>query len=157
METQQIKSREGFNTLDESNRTNGMESHGNLRAFQREMRQMRRTGLQPGLRRDGKSPCNCVLRNIFRACLKRFYFCADNEPYRSKVVLMPCQGYDVNATWTRTGEDYMADFYLVAKRILTELEFKLFRYHFLLGADWNLCCRRLGMNRGTFFPLDLPD
>ena len=109
------------------------------------------TGLLPGLHRDGKSPCNCVLRNIFRACLKRFYFCADNEPYRSKVVLMPCQGYDVNATWTRTGEDYMADFYLVAKRILDDVEFKLFRYHFLLGADWRLCCRRLGMERGMFF------
>jgi hypothetical protein len=109
------------------------------------------TGLQPGLHRDGKSPCNCVLRNIFRACLKRFYFCADNEPYRSKVVLMPCQGFDVNATWTRTSEDYMADFYLVAKRTLTEDEFRIFRFHFLLGADWKLCCRRLGINRGTFF------
>ena|ERR1700733_3764637 len=109
------------------------------------------TGLLPGLHRDGKSPCKCVLRNIFRACLKRFYFCADNEPYRSKVVLMPCQGYDVNATWTRTGEDYMADFYLVAKRTLTEDEFRIFRFHFLLGADWKLCCRRLGIDRGTFF------
>ena len=109
------------------------------------------TGLQPGLHRDGKSPCNCVLRNIFRSCLKRFYFCADNEPYRSKVVLMPCQGYDVNCTWTRTSEDYMADFYLVAKRILTEDEFRIFRFHFLQGADWKLCCRRLGTDKGTFF------
>ena len=109
------------------------------------------TGLQPGAKRDGKSPCNCVLRNIFRACLKRFYFCADNEPYRSKVVLMPCQGYDVNATWTRTSEDYMADFYLVAKRTLTEEEFRIFRYHFLLGADWKLCSRRFGIDRGQFF------
>ena len=109
------------------------------------------TGLRPGIHRDGKSPCNCVLRNIFRACLRRFYFCAANEPYRSKVVLMPCQGYDVNATWTRHGEDYMADFYLVAKRTLTEDEFRIFRYHFLLGADWKLCCRRLGIDRGSFF------
>jgi len=109
------------------------------------------TGLQPGVHRDGKSPCNCVLRNIFRACLKRFYFCADNEPYRSKVVLMPCQGHDVNATWTRTSEDFMADFYLVAKRTLTDEEFKIFRYHFMLGGDWKLCCRNLGIDRGTFF------
>ena len=109
------------------------------------------TGLMPGAHRDGKSPCNCVLRNIFRACLKRFYFCDDNEPYRSKVILTPCQGADVNCTWTRTSEDYMADFYLVAKRFLEEDEFRIFRFHFLLGADWKLCCRRLGIERGTFF------
>jgi len=109
------------------------------------------TGLQRGVHRDGKSPCNCVLRNIFRVCLRRFYFCAANEPYRSKIVLMPCQGYDVDATWTRTNEDYMADFYLVARRTLTEAEFQLFRFHYLLGADWRLCCGRLGINRGTFF------
>ena len=64
---------------------------------------------------------------------------------------MPCQGYDVNATWTRTAEDFMADFYLVAKRTLTEEEFRLFRYHFLLGADWKLCCAKLGTDRGNFF------
>ncbi len=109
------------------------------------------TGLRPGTHRNGKSPCNCVLRNIFRACLKRFYFCAANEPYRSKVTLMPCQGLDVNCTWTRTSEDYMADFYLVAKRVLEEDEFRIFRFHFLLGADWKLCCRHLNIDRGTFF------
>ena len=109
------------------------------------------TGLRPGLHRDGKAPCNCVLRNIFRACLKRFYFCAVNEPYRSKVTLMPCQGHDVNCTWTRTSEDYMADFYLVAKRVLEEDEFRVFRFHFLLAADWKLCCRRLNIDRGMFF------
>ncbi|MEQ1949057.1 MAG: hypothetical protein ABL995_17835 [Bryobacteraceae bacterium] len=27
----------------------------------------------------------------------------------------------------------------------------MFRYHFLLGADWKLCTRRLGMDRGNFF------
>ena len=64
---------------------------------------------------------------------------------------MPCLGMDVNCTWTRTSEDYMADFYLVARRFLTEDEFRVFRFHFLLGADWKLCCRRLNIDRGTFF------
>jgi len=64
---------------------------------------------------------------------------------------MPCHGLDVNCTWTRTSEDYMADFYLVAKRVLEEDEFRVFRFHFLLGADWKLCCRRLKIDRGTFF------
>jgi hypothetical protein len=48
-------------------------------------------------------------------------------------------------------EEYMADFFLVTKRTLSESEFKLFRFHFLLGADWKLCSRRLGIDRGTFF------
>jgi hypothetical protein len=47
--------------------------------------------------------------------------------------------------------EYLADFILVARRTLTEPEYRLFNYHFLLGADWKLCCRRLGMDRGTFF------
>jgi hypothetical protein len=34
---------------------------------------------------------------------------------------------------------------------LTEAEHDLFKYHFLLGADWKLCCRKLNMDRGNFF------
>lgn len=108
-------------------------------------------GLTPGVDKQGNNPCVCVLRNIFRACLKRFYFCADNEPYRCKVVLVPSEGHDANCSWTRTSENYMADFYLVAKRTLSEAEFRIFKFHFLLGAEWSLCCRRLNMDRGTFF------
>jgi hypothetical protein len=48
-------------------------------------------------------------------------------------------------------EDYMADFVLVARRSLDTLEYDIFRFHFLLGADWKLCCRRLRMDRGNFF------
>jgi hypothetical protein len=29
-------------------------------------------------------------------------------------------------------------------------EHAVFRYHFLLGADWKACCARLGCNRGQF-------
>jgi hypothetical protein len=45
----------------------------------------------------------------------------------------------------------MADFVLIARRTLSEFEYRLFRYHFLLGADWKLCSRRLGIDRGNFF------
>jgi hypothetical protein len=48
-------------------------------------------------------------------------------------------------------EEFVADFCLVSKRALEEPEYLLFKYHFLLGADWRLCCRRLGMDRGSFF------
>jgi hypothetical protein len=52
----------------------------------------------------------------------------------------------------RKSEEYVADFCLIAKRTLTgELEYKIFRFHYLLGADYTLCCRRLNMDRGTFF------
>jgi hypothetical protein len=45
----------------------------------------------------------------------------------------------------------MCDFDLVSRRALSEYEHRIFRYHFLLGADWKLCCRQLKMDRGTFF------
>ena len=45
----------------------------------------------------------------------------------------------------------MADFCLIARRTLNDQEYKLFRYHFLLGADWRLCCRQLKVERGDFF------
>ena len=45
----------------------------------------------------------------------------------------------------------MADFLLVSKRTLTEEEYRIFNYHFLFGADWKLCCRKLNLDRGRFF------
>src|SRR5262249_4290278 len=34
---------------------------------------------------------------------------------------------------------------------LDDFEHRLFRYHFLLGADWKLCTRKLRIDRGNFF------
>ena len=107
-------------------------------------------GLRPG--RGGKwSPCNCVLRTIFRACYARFRYCATKEKYMSKVTLTMCAGKDRKLTWVRKDEDYVADFCLVSRRTLTEFEYRVFRFHFLLGADWKLCCRQMKIDRGTFF------
>jgi hypothetical protein len=53
--------------------------------------------------------------------------------------------------WGMKDEEYMADFCLVSRRALEEPEYLLFKYHFLLGADWRLCGRRLNMDRGSFF------
>ena len=44
----------------------------------------------------------------------------------------------------------MADFELVAKRTLTLADYRLFRMHFLLGADWKLFQRQVGIRRGNF-------
>jgi hypothetical protein len=45
----------------------------------------------------------------------------------------------------------MADFCLVSRRTLDDFEHQIFRFHYLLGADWRLCCRQLKIDRGTFF------
>ena len=60
-------------------------------------------------------------------------------------------GNDRKGGWGRKQEEFMADFCLVSKRALDEDEYRLFPYHFLLGADWRLCCQKLSMDRGTFF------
>ena len=60
-------------------------------------------------------------------------------------------GPERRSVWGRKDEEYIADFCLVSKRFLDEFEYKIFRFHFLLGADWRLCCRQLKMEKGVFF------
>lgn len=69
----------------------------------------------------------------------------------SKVSLVPCRGKDQKMTFARLDEEYIADFCLISRRTLDELEYGVFRNHFLLGADWRLCCRQMRIDRGTFF------
>ena len=97
-------------------------------------------------------PCNCVLRKVFTACLRKFRDCAQQANRLPAVrVEHVSGGRDSRHTWGMKSEEYMADFYLVTRRNLDASEFRLFRFHFLLGADWKLCSRRLGMDRGQFF------
>jgi hypothetical protein len=60
-------------------------------------------------------------------------------------------GQDRRQVWGRKDEEYVADFCLVSERYLDAYEYRLFRLHFLLGADWSLCCRQLEMEKGVFF------
>lgn len=108
-------------------------------------------GLRPEQKGDSSTPCNCVLRAIFKACYSKFRFCASKGKYLSKVTLELSSGVERRATWGRKDEEYMADFCLVTKRTLTAEEYRIFNYHYLLGADWKLCCRKLKMDRGNFF------
>ena len=107
-------------------------------------------GLRPG-RAGASAPCNCVFRAIFRACYARFRQCAMKEKHISRVSLEANPGRQRKATWGMKNEEYMADFVLVSRRTLSESEYKIFKFHFLLGADWKLCCRKLKMDRGEFF------
>lgn len=107
-------------------------------------------GLRKG--RGAKAiPCSCVFRAIFRACYTRFRLCATREKHLSRVNVEHCSGKDSRRTYGRRDEEYIADFCLVSRRALDEFEYRIFRFHFLLGADWKLCCRRLNIDRGTFF------
>jgi len=60
-------------------------------------------------------------------------------------------GRDNRGTWSRKEEEYMADFDLVARRHLDKAHYRVFRYHFLLGASWKVCCERLRLDRGNFY------
>ena len=97
------------------------------------------------------TPCNCVLRSIFRICFNRFERCATQERHLSRVSLEPHAGRSRPDSWGRKDEEFIADFCLLARRTLDREEHRLFRYHFLLGADWKLCARKLHMERGIFF------
>jgi hypothetical protein len=107
-------------------------------------------GLRPG-RAGASAPCNCVFRAIFRACYARFRKCASKEKYISRVSLEANPGRVRKCTWGLKNEEYIADFCLVSRRVLDDQQYRLFKFHFLLGADWKLCCRRLNLDRGEFF------
>src|ERR1700726_4543626 len=79
-------------------------------------------------------PCNCVLRNIFRICYERFRECLCKERFIARVSLEAVHGRDTKSTWSRKDEEYTADFFLVSRRSLSESEYRIFKYHFLLGA-----------------------
>ena len=107
-------------------------------------------GLRPG-RAGVSTPCNCVFRAIFRACYLRFRQCASKEKYISRVSLEANPGRQRKSVWGLKDEEFIADFCLIAKRTLSKREHWTFKFHYLLGADWKLCCRRLQIDRGTFF------
>lgn len=60
-------------------------------------------------------------------------------------------GRSNRGTWSRKEEEYIADFELVSRRHLDDWHYRIFRYHFLLGADWKLCRKRLPISRGNFY------
>lgn len=102
-------------------------------------------------RKGTATACDCVLRNIFKICHNRFRDCVEKEKYLSRVTLEIHSGPDRRGTWGRKDEEYIADFIRLAERALTGEEQRIFRYRYLLGADWRLCLRKVGMDRGTFF------
>ena len=109
-------------------------------------------GLLPVLRGE-ESPCHCVFRAIFRACYRRFRECVALGAHTNPITWERCGGPSGYRAYSRKREEYMADFYLVSQRTLEDDEKPVFRYHFMLGADWKACCQRLKIDRGTYFHL----
>lgn len=98
-----------------------------------------------------ETPCYCVFRAVFRACYNRFRVLAARGVNAGTVSLEFCRGHEGRRFYGRKAEEYLADFTLVSRRHLEGLDYDVFRFHFLLGASWKLCCRRLNMDRGNFF------
>jgi hypothetical protein len=103
------------------------------------------------VKRGKEAPCNCVLRSIFRACFRRFRRCIEKEKQVSLCTLSFTGGRAQSMTWGRKNEEFIADFLLMVRRLLSDDEYRIFRFHYLLGADWRLCTLRLKIDRGEFF------
>lgn len=98
-------------------------------------------------------PCWCVLRAIFRECFGRFRYCVAKQDRIGTVSIETWGVHGSRRGYERRNEDYMADFCRVAKQSLAPSDHQIFTWHYLLGADWKLCCRHNGMSRGDFFHL----
>jgi hypothetical protein len=101
-------------------------------------------------------PCNCVLRAVFRACYGRFRRATEKEPRLSTLKWRVTRAQPHCGTkhpWGYREQEFAIDFLNIARRTLAgdTLAWKIFRFHFLLGADCSLCTRKLGINRGEFF------
>jgi hypothetical protein len=107
-------------------------------------------GMRPVLR-GTESPCSCVFRAVFRACYRRFRECVSLGAHTNAVTWERCGGPSGYRAYSRKREEFMADFCLVSRRTLEDTEYRVFRNHFLLGADWRICCRQLNIDRGSFF------
>lgn len=81
--------------------------------------------------------CPCVYRAVCRMVIDKF----------RELTIAPGKGQR-----GRVNAEYRADVYLIARRTLGKpVDWAIFRFHFLLGADWKLCARRLRIDKGTFF------
>ena len=110
-------------------------------------------GIGGWLTKDGGvRPCICSLRTVFRGCYDRYRQCVRRERRITQVSYKETPiGKSHRGTWSRKEEEYIADFERVSRRNLDDWHYRLFRYHYVLGADWKLCSRKLGIKKGYFF------
>ena len=104
-----------------------------------------------GMRARGV-PCACVTRSIFRICLERYQACRFRQGVVGGVSLekIDC-GTRSFRCYGRRDEEYIADFELSARRVLSAGERRVFDLYYLDGGDWRGCSQVLRMDKGTFF------
>ena len=107
------------------------------------------------LSRDTASLCACVCRRIFGAMIDRYqqYHAEANHTECSMPKAAQNSKYtsDGSRTWCRPREEYCADVWLLAKRILDAEHFKVFALHFIECREWRECSRRMHVDKGRFF------
>lgn len=101
--------------------------------------------------RLGEKPCQCVLRGVFRVCWKEYarFQCSPPMPMAKLERLQ--NGYASAVCYSRPREEYCADFILAARRTLDAKHFLLFEMFWLSNADWKMCARKLGVDKGQVF------
>ncbi len=114
----------------------------------------RGNGGSPTYRGAQLSMCDCVARQIFRACLAKY---RDLEHF-SRETMVGWTGLQKQARsraeacrYVRIAEDYRADFYLISKRYLNQREWALFQMYMLEGRTWRECAAQVQMDRGSLF------
>lgn len=92
--------------------------------------------------------CGCVYRSVFRTCYEGWKHSREVPIHTCTwVKLAKIQRY----AWSRPGQEYRADFELLAARVLDKSHLAVFRLHFIQGGGWKACCKLLRMDRGNFF------
>lgn len=95
-------------------------------------------GLVDSDKRDPK-PCKCVLRRIFTICYNKFRHCVESEQSHISSEAGDRKRYGYKKA------EYVADFLHIASTSLIETRYQLvFKWHFLLGADFRMVNRKLG-------------
>lgn len=105
-------------------------------------------------RDEHSRPCRCVFRQIFRIVYHKYRNCCARDKYVARVQMERSARRTGTLNFSFRHEEFVADFELLSRRMLggpDTLAYRLFRLHFLRGADWKLCTRKLRLNRGEFF------
>lgn len=97
-------------------------------------------------------PCGCVTRKAFNICLGKYHSIqACQDRLRGATPVISPGGRDRRFTWSRKSEEFLADFYLLAKRTLNPQEWGIFNLFMLQGQNWRFCTRELNIDRRGFF------
>lgn len=104
---------------------------------------------------DGAT-CRCVNIATFRDCHNRFKACADKPRHLSQPTMMRSHGANAIRSWGRKNEEFIADFVLIAARVLCRgtKEHQLFTFRYLLGADIALVQRRMRITPAEYGRMD---